>query len=45
MALGTGISLNVVGLLGFDPAGGIAEAQKQGFVLETGLLFRTDILL
>ena len=30
IALGTGISLNVVGLLGFDPSGGIAASTEMG---------------
>ncbi len=30
IALGTGVSLNVVGLLGFDPAGGVAGSTEIG---------------
>ena len=38
MALGTGISLNVVGLLGFDPSGGIAGSTEAG-VLSLRLVY------
>jgi GPH family glycoside/pentoside/hexuronide:cation symporter len=30
IALGTGISLNLVGLLGFDPSGGVAASKESG---------------
>ncbi|MCB1645669.1 MAG: MFS transporter, partial [Pseudomonadales bacterium] len=38
VALGTGISLNVVGLLGFDPSGGIAASTEAG-VLSLRLVY------
>jgi Na+/melibiose symporter-like transporter len=38
VALGTGISLNVVGLLGFDPSGGIAGSTEAG-VLSLRLVY------
>jgi GPH family glycoside/pentoside/hexuronide:cation symporter len=38
VALGTGISLNIVGLLGFDPAGGIAASTDLG-VLSLRLVY------
>lgn len=38
VALGTGISLNIVGLLGFDPAGGIAGSTELG-VLSLRLVY------
>ena len=38
VALGTGISLNLVGLLGFDPAGGIAGSTEAG-VLSLRLVY------
>jgi Na+/melibiose symporter-like transporter len=38
VALGTGISLNVVGLLGFDPSGGVAASTELG-VLSLRLVY------
>jgi glycoside/pentoside/hexuronide:cation symporter, GPH family len=38
VALGTGVSLNIVGLLGFDPAGGVAASTELG-VLSLRLVY------
>ncbi len=38
VAIGTGVSLNVVGLLGFDPSGGIAASTEMG-VLSLRLVY------
>ena len=36
--LGTGVSLNIVGLLGFDPSGGVAASSEAG-VLSLRLVY------
>jgi len=38
VAIGTGVSLNIVGLLGFDPSGGIAASTELG-VLSLRLVY------